>query len=258
MNNSFNLKRFAKVLKKDAQELLSQYLKLILIVTCTFFAVILLFILNKNNDNIYIGYRQTCFAISSAFIWGSMLLAPFQLYKRYNHKIYGVNYFMLPASQAEKWMSMFFYCAIATPVIIILTITLINLCAYSFFPWMEKPIWLNFHTILNPNKPFDIDTILNLFAFQSLLFLGNIWFKRAKVQKTIAMIVFLMIGFVLIAILAQIGKVEIMSGFSEPLPINITSNVSKTWQTISKTITFLVAPIGLWIVSLMKMKEQEL
>ena len=168
---------------------------------------------------------------------------------------------MLPASQAEKWLSMFFYCVIITPVVTILTIILIDLCLYPFFPWGEKSLWITFSeaSVYNYfNSKNFLEALMFYFAIQSLLFLGNIWFQRAKIQKTIVAIIFLIIVHITLSLIF----VKILGIFRTPyasVNINISmSDIPGIWSIITKTILCLVAPIGLWIVSFMKMKEQQL
>jgi len=255
MKNIFNGKRFMSLLQKEAYDLRNQYLKLILIVACTFLVIFFFSAISAGSS--FSNYDKTRFSIGNMLIWGAMLLAPFQLYKRYNNKIFGVNYFMLPASQTEKWLSMFFYCAIVTPVVMILTITLIDLCLYPFYPWAEKTLWFNSSRLANIKL--SKDAIIAFLALQSILFLGNMWFKRAKVQKTILAIIILMIAYSLfITILVKAsGIINILetSGVSQSIndPRDLLGNLQ-----IWKIINYLVAPIGLWIVSFMKMREQQL
>ena len=171
---------------------------------------------------------------------------------------------MLPASQTEKWLSMFFYCVIVTPVVIVLTVTLIDLCLYPFYPWAEKSLWFTFNNLDSNYDKTLFETLLNLFAIQSMLFLGNIWFKRAKVQKTILTIIILMVAYaIFLLILAKtLGTISInnSSGIGLSLSVDYKNflGVSKIWNTINMTISYLIAPVGLWIVSFMKMKEQQL
>ena len=255
MKNIFNGKRFMTLLKKEAYDLRSQYLKLMLIVTCTFLVIFLLFLFADNKET-NIAYGRMRFVIGIMFLLGGTLLAPFQLYKRHNNKIFGVNYFMLPASQTEKWLSMFFYCVIATPVVLLLSITLIDLCLYPFYPWADKSLWLTFNNMDSNYDKTLFETLLNLFSVQSMFFLGNIWFKRAKVQKTILAMIILMIAYI-----AFVGILVKLSGITNIPPIQGISfelgEFSYILQ-IFKTINYLIAPVGLWIVSFMKMKEQQL
>jgi hypothetical protein len=264
MKNIFNGKRFMALLKKEALDLRSQYLKIILIMACTFLVIFFLFaFFGKDN---FADYAKTRFTIGNMFIWICTLIAPFQLYKRFNHKIYGVNYFMLPASQTEKWLSMLFYCVIVTPVVLILTITLIDLCLYPFYPWAEKSLWFN-----SPDFKFSsdqvklVDAIMTFIAFQSLVLLGNIWFQRAKMQKTIAAIIVLfVVHLIFMLILTKLfGEIKFANGSSGiGLSMSFTARnmlgFPKVWGVVSMIISYLIAPIGLWIVSFMKMKEQQL
>ena len=254
MKNIFNGKRFMMLLKKEALDLRSQYLMLILIVTCIFLVAFLFFTASGNDS--YMIYGRLRYVIGYMLVFGSMLFAPFLLYKRYNYKTHGINYFMLPASQVEKWFSMFLNCAIVTPVVMILAFTLIDLCLYPFYPWAEKSLWLaSFDSEISSD-------ILMILALQSLIFLGNIWFQRAKVQKTIAIIIILTIAYtVLMSILGkasgsgQIGETSV--GVSVNIG-NLSDILPQTWRIIIQTILFLIAPIGLWIISFRKIKEQQL
>jgi len=265
MKNIFNGKRFLMLLKKEAYDLRSQYLKLMLIVACTFLVIFFFFSFFENNS--YTSYKQACFVVGSVLVWGGTMFAPFQIYKHYNNKIYGVSYFMLPASQTEKWLSMFFHCVIVTPIVLILTITLMDLCLYPFYPLAEKSLFSTFSYNPNFNNPPKTlsEVLTTFFVFQSLFFLGNMWFQRSKVQKTILAIIILLISYIiLLLIMAKLSGLIDAARVSLPfnLSINISlddmSDIPQTWKIISKTISFLVAPIGLWIVSFMKMREQQL
>jgi len=259
MKNIFDGKRFMSLLQKEAYDFRNQCLGLILGVTSAILSIFLLFVISDNGT--FEKYSQARIVLINVLVYVAVLLAPFQLYKRYNHKVYGVNYFMLPASQLEKWLSMFFYCVIVTPIAVILIFALIDLCLYPFFPSTEKTLWITFSDtsiIHNFHRIKFLNTLITLFAFQSLMFLGNIWFQRAKVRKTIVAI------FILIAIYITLSLifVKILGMFITPyasVNLNIsTSQIPEVWSIINKTISCLVAPIGLWIVSFMKMKEQQL
>jgi len=255
MKNIFDGKRFMSLLQKEAYDLRPQYLKLILIITCTFLVA---FLLTAFLETSFKAFAAARYSISGVFLWGTILLAPFLLYKRYNHKIYGVNYFMLPASQLEKWLSMFFYCVIVTFVVTILTITMIDLCLYPFFPWNEKSLWItfsevSFHNYFNSKNV--LEALMFYLAFQSLCFLGNIWFQRAKIQKAVAAIIILLI----VSQALTLIFVKIFGIVKTPYAVSYDTNIiPEVWSIINRTIWYLVAPIGLWIVSFMKMKEQQL
>jgi len=257
MKNIFNGKRFTMVVKKDARDLFDQYFKLIIILTCTSLAFFLLFAFFGKN---FTDYEKTRSGINGIFVCVATLLAPFQLYKRFNHKIYGVNYFMLPASQAEKWLSMFFHCVIATPIVVILSITLIDLCLYPFYPWAEKSLWItSFDSGINFSRT-TLGGFMTFFIVQSFCFLGNIWFQRAKIQKTVVAIVILLVAHAIFMLILWklFGAINYATGPSTSLTIEDMMGFSKIWGIISMTIIYLVAPVGLWIVSFIKMKEQQL
>ena len=99
-----------------------------------------------------------------------------------------------------------------------------------------------------------------------MLFLGNIWFQRAKIQKTIVATIILLFAHIifiviLVKLYGEIGRANIsINGFGVTAFKNAmnTLGVPEIWSIISVTISCLVAPVGLWIVSFMKMKEQQL
>jgi hypothetical protein len=158
------------------------------------------------------------------------------------------------------------------PVAYILIFALIDLCFYPFLPWSEKTLWITFSDtsiiqIFHQAKL--LDTLIPLLAFQSLLFLGSIWFKRSKILKTmVAIFILLVFHVTFIFILVKLFGVPSieptnninMSGFGVTTFYNALTMLgfSKIWSIISVTIPCLVAPIGLWVVSFMKMKEQQL
>ena len=260
MENIFNAKRFLMLLKKEAYELRSQYVRLILIAASVIFVAFFMYSLSKSTS--YIEYRRIFYSLGALIVFVTIVRTPFSLYENFNNKINGVNYYMLPASQAEKWLSMFSHCVIITPIVLFSIITLIDLCLYPFYPWADKSLWFTFssHTNLTANKI--LSALITVFAFQSLSLLGTIWFKDSKSQKTIgSMIILLVVYIIFLLILASVsGLINIARTF--PAVVNISfgdmSYVPQTWKIVSKTITFLIAPIGLWIVSFMKMKEQQI
>ncbi|MDR2926972.1 MAG: hypothetical protein LBV41_02035 [Cytophagaceae bacterium] len=269
MNNTFNWQRFTMVLRKDMQGLSRQFIQLAIIIAAAFLIIfVYTLVFGKGYDT----YNNIRLAVITGIFIGVTFTAPFQLYKRYNHKIYGVNYFMLPASLTEKWFSMWFYCGIVTPLFIVLASTVTDCCLYPFYTWTEKALWFSFAlpSVL-PKGLLTLDVIISFFAVQSLLFLGNAWFQRAKVQKTVIGIiifsaVYAMFISVLLSSAISIFNFDLIADISPtPDDSQITANLSintdyipTTGLMILKFISCLIAPVGLWFVSFLKMKEQQL
>lgn len=248
MNNTFNLKRFAMILKKDAQDLSGKYIKLLLIVTITFLVIFFLSLLG--NIESFKEYNSIRYAAAFVFIWGGTILAPFQLYKHYNNRMHGTAYFMLPASQTEKWLSMLFYCAVATPVVLAASVTIIDICLYPVYIWENKTLLIATYTWQGTGY-----AIISILAAQALFFLGNIWFQQSKVQKTIgALCIFSVAYIVLILILNSTSDNNNFSGYGTFSGFVQIPNISAV-QTI---ISCIIAPVGLWAVSFIRMKEQQL
>ncbi len=113
MNNIFSLHRFLLLLRKEAADLRPKFLKIALIPFCVALGCFVLTKIFPDIEHISSNvFDEIRVLIGGITICWCTWVAPFMLYKHFNHRVKGVNYFMLPASQLEKWLSMFFYCII--------------------------------------------------------------------------------------------------------------------------------------------------
>lgn len=263
MNNVFSHRRFFSLLLKDAADLRPKFIRLLLVSSGIGLITFLLanFVFNavgvEQYDNIRIGIG--IFAVLCI-----TLFAPFQLYKHFNHRTMGVSCFMLPASQLEKWLSMFIYCLIVTPLLSVLTLTLVDICLLPVHPkgvtlWFLSDIARTiFRHIGDPRVPY-----LTIVGAQALLFLCNIWFQDSKVRKVFAVIIIIIIVDTTLSRLffdKSFIENELGVGSTEAaFIINLGRAYTSMgfWHTVKYFLTALI-PIGLWYASFLKWKEQEL
>ena len=269
MNNVFSYHRFSLMLRKDAADLRSNFIKILLIsfgIGLFFF-----FMINYSAD---ISGMQEFENVRFVIIWltvvCNMLFAPFILYKRFNYRTAGVSHFMLPASQLEKWLSMFFYCLIVTPLLSIVALTLADLCLLLFYPLSGTTPWFLDDVLANvfSFKPI-VSLVLSLLLYQAIFFFCNIWFQKSKVQKTFAVLIILAVfsaffsallaGLFPVSNVPDLIKVAANNNdiqFATTMMRNIY-DIGGTWSTVSLLLTIFTIT-GIWFASFLKWKEQEL
>ena len=214
MNNTFTFNRFKNLLLKDGKMYFRKY-GVSLIVWCSLNAIFWVFNLLFDSSS------ESAFRFAMLCVWTAlaMMMVPEKVYGNANLSREGVGFAMLPASSLEKFVSMFIYCAIVTPIIVFfggyLVDTLLSLFPFGGF---EKPIHLyTINDILrtandtkgtvqigNAEMSFtDVFPIgvmrtsfyMSIIQWAAIFMLGNMLFKKRKTGKTFAC--FLGIGYVL-------------------------------------------------------------
>ena len=205
MNNTFSFNRFKNLLLKDGKMYIRNYSTGIIVSCClnaTFWIFNLLFGSTSNS-----GFR---FGMLCTWTGLAMMMVPEKVYGKANLSREGVGFAMLPASSLEKFISMFIYCVIVTPVVVFfggyLVDTLLSLFPFGGF---EKPIHL--YTIndiahmidnsegviqsgdmeLSVTDVFPIAAIrtslyVGIVQWAAIFMLGNMLFKKRKTGKTFA------------------------------------------------------------------------
>jgi len=204
MNNTFNFNRFKNLLLKDGKMYIRNF-GTNLIVFCCLNAIFWIFNLLFGSSS------ETTFRFGMLCTWTglAMMMVPEKAYGKANLSREGVAFAMLPASSLEKFISMFIYCAIVTPVVVFfggyLVDTLLSLFPFGGF---EKPIHLytinevvrmmdnSEGVIQSSNMEFSFNDVFPIAAIRISLYvgiiqwaaifmLGNMLFKKHKAGKTL-------------------------------------------------------------------------
>ena len=221
MNNTFSFNRFKNLLLKDGKMYIRNFGTTI-IALCCMTAILWIFTLlfGTSADEI------SRFGIIVVTVVVAMMVAPSKVYGKANLAREGVGFAMLPASSLEKFISMFLYCAIVTPVIVFFGGYLID-TLLSLFPFggFEKPIHLytlnGLVRLANDsegvvqmgtsnvafNDVFPIGVIrtslyMGIIQWAAIYMLGNMIFKKHKAGKTFAC--YMGIGYVLSTIMGAL------------------------------------------------------
>ena len=204
MNNTFDFNRFKNLLVKDGRRYIRNYGGLI--VFCCLNAIFWIFnLLFRSSTMPPVRFGMLCTWTALA-----MMMVPEKVFGKANLSREGVGFAMLPASSLEKFVSMFIYCAVVTPIIVFfggyLVDTLLSLFPFGGF---EKPIHL--YTInelvrmagdskgvaqtgemdIAFTDVFPIGVIrtsiyMGIIQWAAIYMLGNMLFKKHKAGKTFA------------------------------------------------------------------------
>ena len=205
MNNTFDFNRFKNLLLKDGRRYIRNY-GTGLIVFCCLDAIFWIFnLLFRSSTMPPVRFGMICTWTALA-----MMMVPEKVFGKANLSREGVGFAMLPASSLEKFVSMFIYCAVVTPIIVFfggyLVDTLLSLFPFGGF---EKPIHL--YTInelvrmagdskgvaqtgemdIAFTDVFPIGVIrtsiyMGIIQWAAIYMLGNMLFKKHKAGKTFA------------------------------------------------------------------------
>jgi hypothetical protein len=206
MNNTFNFNRFKNLLLKDSKMYIRNF-GTSLIVWCCLNAIFWIF-------NLLFGTSSDpAFRFGMLCTWTAlaMMMVPSKVYGNANLSREGVGFAMMPTSSLEKFVSMFIYCAIVTPIVVFFGGYLID-ALLSLFPFggFEKPIHLyslnEIVELMNDSEgvvqaggelgfPVEdvfpvgvirIGIIFGIIQWAAIFMLGNMLFKKHKAGKTFA------------------------------------------------------------------------
>lgn len=205
MNNTFDFNRFKNLLLKDGRRYIRNY-GTGLIVFCCLNAIFWIFnLLFRSSTMPPVRFGMICTWTALA-----MMMAPEKVFGKANLSREGVGFAMLPASSLEKFVSMFIYCAIVTPIIVFFGGYLVD-AFLSVFPFggFEKPIHLySMNEIIQRfndtegavraaemelpiEKVFPVGVMrtslyVGIIQWATIFMLGNMLFKKHKAGKTFA------------------------------------------------------------------------
>jgi hypothetical protein len=204
MNNTFDFNRFKNLLLNDGKMYLRNF-GTTLIVLCCMTAILWIFTLLFGGPAPENG--RLIIIVASAAL--AMMLVPSKVYGHANLSREGVGFAMMPTSSLEKFLSMFLYCAIVTPVVTFFGGYLID-ALLSLFPFggFEKPIHLySLNEIIdmginNGGSPIHLNSTneamvlsiayilrvsiyVSIIQWAAIFMLGNMLFKKHKAGKTL-------------------------------------------------------------------------
>jgi len=193
----------------------------------------------------------------------TMIMAPFNLYKNYNHPKRGIDYANLPASVTEKFLSMQINCIVILPLISLLSVLLtdfvLSLVTPGIFPGRAlTSISLTW------------DNASDALILQQAFILGNFLFKKNKVFKTIISCIgfYIVVGLVIALTIFLLyrdtpvfqasGNIIHISGI-EDLRLMLGKDVENTYKWIIRAIQviYILLPVLFVSSTFYKIKTQQ-
>jgi hypothetical protein len=179
MSNTFDFKRFGQVLAKDWKNYFRNF-GISLIVWCCIPVLfwIATLVLDFEMDN---GARA---AIIASLVFSVLIFVPSKVYGKANLSRDGVGFAMLPATNLEKFLSMFLYCSVLTPLIVGLGSWAIDSLLY-LLPFGG----FTYYFVVLPKSKLGLLLVTIAcygLLFSSIFVFGNMVFKKPKAGKTIA------------------------------------------------------------------------
>ncbi len=194
MNEFFDINRFFKLVKKESSERFHMMLKVSAIFAALLAGYWLSIIVFGSGDSSSLASSRAGFIFFAAAL--SMLIAPFNLYKSYNHRKGGIDYVLLPASVTEKYISMLINCVILMPLFTFCSVLIIDTAISAITPDIFKGFAIS-------NLELG-DKFAKGFAEALIMQLGfiycNLLFRKYKVTKTLLATISLYIFFAMIMV----------------------------------------------------------
>lgn len=217
MNNTFNIKRFGNVVRRDGMSYFQNFgWTLIVLWALPVILWFLTYISMETFDTGIISNRDTKI---STLMWLSLMIVPSRLYKNYNDSRKGVILAMTPASSLEKFLSMILYCVVITPIVYLIGALFIDTIlalkpgtnpydGFIFSDFFSKN-YESYRDILSLgeeelnrsiydymlSKNHFIYKVLQILGFSSVFMFTNMLFKKRKLSKTIGILTLLGIIF---------------------------------------------------------------
>ncbi len=245
MNNTFNFNRFNKVLAYDWKRFIRNFGITLLVwisMPVMFWVTSLVF-----NIEIPVEAREI---IIFGIVAITIMSAPSRIYGKVNLPREGVGFAMLPATNLEKFFSMFLYCSLVTPAVTLVGSWLVD-CLMTLLPFGGfKEIAM--HEDFLRNISFSdfillvVVLVTTVWAESSIFMFGNMLFKRRKSGKTFGW--FLLIVFVLVLFL------QLTNGWELFDVIFSTDSKANVW--IFSAIMLVIA-CGFYFGTYRKIKSQK-
>lgn len=181
MNDIFDFGRFGKLFLYECTNYLPRYVKGVAIFVSFIVAAWLITIAGA--DPMYSRTPLIAFLFNMA-----MFLSPYFIYKDINNRKKGYSYAMIPASTAEKLLSMSIICMLVVPVFVYAALTLSDFALYGLSS-MGIGYFMDFE-LCNPFSSLDESTpagisFLALLSSVPMAMMFNSIFRKNKILKTV-------------------------------------------------------------------------
>ncbi len=268
MNDIFSFNRYLKLVKKELTERAPVVIKIAAIFSIILFSYWLgkVFGIFNHVNPIGTGSRIT-YILFATFV--TMIIAPFNLYKNYNHPKKGIDFIVLPASVTEKFFSMQIISVVILPLatffLLLLVDSLLATISPSIFSgYAVNDLWSHKNLLEN---------ISETLIFQQGCIFGNFLFRKNKIFKTImaGISIYLVLAIIIVFIISVLFKEQFaeLQGMNRSFTINNASELNnffgegnvpgffKWLQNLTIILFYVIFPLGFISGTFYKMKTQQ-
>ena len=276
MNNTFDIRRFGLVIRKDLIENGKRFMLLFLTMLGLIALAITFTTLNyyngRNSDDYLLLNRDLLILLSLMFfgfgIWfASTFSTPM------NSKLKRLSYLVSPSSNLEKFLTRWILTTIGFLLAFFATIWLADILRVAICSVAYSEIDFHFIDItklVSPNEnanyreylvPKEVFTIVLsiYFLLQSIFLLGSTFWEKASFIKTFTAVAAIITAFLLIcrwAILLFYGDLDGYSNVFSSFELNET--YTEMQATIFATIVISAFTITFWVLAFFRLKESEI
>ena len=263
MNEIFNKNRFFKLLRKEFSERTNIIVKIAAIFSLLL-AVYWLSLIIFDGGAVSVSSR-TGYLFAATFI--TMFIAPFNLYRNYNHPKRGIESVMLPASVTEKFLSMLTNTVVLLPLITFGSI----LIADAILATVTPKIFSGYIFSSLGSSQNSFVSILKALIAQFGFIFGNFLFQKNKALKTIltGAGLYMVLGLIMFFLFTTVFnmdfqalkgmniKIENMSDLNKVPGFESIGPFIKGFYYSSLAIFYGLFPIGFLAGTFYKMKTQQ-
>ncbi|MBQ2853245.1 MAG: hypothetical protein IJE76_07645 [Bacteroidales bacterium] len=263
MNKTFDIKRFGNVLRHDAMSYLQNFGWTLVVLLAIPILIWSILYINMDDTEAVVNYERYGFLLVLAII--AMILAPSRLYKNANDSRKGIQFAMLPASNMEKFLSMTFYCLLATPVLYLVGAVAID-SILAIIPGNNPYGGFVFRDIFHTNivmveltddlylLPLPFYQVFLLLSYVSIFMFTNMIFKRRKVSKTIGILALIGIIFMVIFIKVMLYYENIYEYDMIP---DDTQEILARWAYYGYYVFNIILTVAMLYLTYYKIRKQK-
>jgi len=275
MNNTLDFNRLGKVIRRDGMNYIPNFgWSLVILWAIPLVIWLLGFVVEQYGGEIT--GRGAMLKFLSAI---ALIIAPAKLYKDCNDSRKGIQYAMMPASTLEKFLSMFLYCVIVTPIVYMVGAVALD-TIMAAFPGKNPYEGFIFKSLFDPMdnnrnlteaiggdmKLYDdmaksffttttivMSKILGTISTASIFMFGNMIFKKRKTSKMIGILILI---FIIVMIFFIRWAVNLESVSYDVTNRGLDINIAKTVVYLIWTFNAIVSIIMLGL-TYYKIKTQK-
>lgn len=283
MNNTLDFNRLGKVIRRDGMNFIPNFgWSLVILWAIPVVIWLTSFTFVSQGGEIVTGRLQMLKFLSTI----ALIVAPAKLYKDCNDPRKGIQYAMMPASSLEKFISMFIFCVIVTPIVYTAGALALD-TIMAAFPGKNPYDGFIFKLLFNAkerdmeiveamgsqslmydgylddvNNAFSgffvyFSKIISIISMSAIFMFGNMIFKKRKTSKMIGILVLVFIFAMVIFIKWVMNHEDLMDSIAdEELNMEMLIHLIRKANYISWMISIIISAVMLGL-TYRKIKTQK-